>query len=216
MKKISVLACILISALAFTSPTSKYIKAMKTAITSLFQAKTMDDFAIAANTFERIGLAEENEWHPHYYLSLSRIFMSTQNTNPEEVDQLLDQAQKALDVVLRRHPSPHSEIEALQGFIHMLRIPIDPATRGPVMSGQAMEAFSKAVALNPQNPRAHFLLAQMQFGTASFFGSDIREACNSLDRAIELFENQPEPQKSLEPTWGEGQAKSLKRQCEGE
>jgi hypothetical protein len=216
MKKLFLLMCLILPYFVSAGSQSKYIEAMKAAIDALFQSENLEDYQAAANTFERIGLAEQNEWYPYYYLALTRIFMSTQNGNPKDVDVYLDQAQEAIDAAILRHQVPDSEITALQGFILMLRIPVDPATRGPQLSGAAMQKFSKAVQLNLENPRAHYLLANMQMGTAQFFGNGISEACVTLDRSIVLFENQIATDDLLAPIWGKEMAASLKKKCEQE
>jgi hypothetical protein len=216
MKKVILTLCILIPLVISAEPNSKYVKAMQAAIESLFQSETLEDYTVSANTFERIGLAEKNEWHPYYYLALSRILLSTQSVGSEDIDLYLDQAQSALDTATSRYSQPNSEIVSLQGFIHMLRIPVDAATRGPQYSGLAMQKFQKAVGLNPENPRALYLLANMQLGTAQFFGSGISEACATLDRSLQLFEGQKEPHHPLDPVWGRDWADSLKKQCEKE
>jgi hypothetical protein len=216
MKKVILTLCILIPFIISAEPNSKYVKAMQAAIEALFQSETLEDYTASANTFERIGLAEKNEWHPHYYLALSRILLSTQSFAQEDVDLYLDQAQSALDTATSRYAQPNSEIVSLQGFIYMLRIPVDAATRGPQYSGLAMQKFQKAVGLNPENPRALYLLANMQMGTAQFFGSGISEACETLDRSIQLFEHQQLSENSLDPVWGEEWAHNLKKRCEKE
>lgn len=216
MKNLILTLCMFIPLAISAETNSTYVKAMQAAIKALFQSETLEEFNASANTFERIGLAEEKEWHPHYYLALSRIMISTQNISPEDVDRYLDQAQAAIKIAIDRHPQPNSEITSLQGFVHMLRIPVDPATRGPQYSGFAMQEFQKAVALDQENPRALYLLANMQMGTAQFFGSGITEACATLDRSIQLFEHQQTPENTLDPVWGEEWALELKKRCEKE
>jgi cytochrome c-type biogenesis protein CcmH/NrfG len=95
----------------------------------------------------------------------------------------------------------------------MIRVTVDPATRGQQYSTLAYQSFNKAVAINPENPRALTLLAQMQFGTAQFFGSPTTEACATVTKALEKFAATSEP-KPLAPEWGKGMAEGLKGKCQ--
>ena len=94
----------------------------------------------------------------------------------------------------------------------MIRLTVDPGSRGPQYSGLAMQSFGRAVALNPNNPRALSLLAQMQLGTAQFFGSPITEACNTNKKALELFDTD-QHENPLAPTWGKSVAEAMVTQC---
>jgi len=197
--------------MAATTP-SQYETAMQSAIEKLYQARSAEDFQAAANTFDRIGQKEADKWHPKYYRAYAQVMMGAQTTEGEQIDKFLDLALENVNAAKALEEN-NSEILALEGFIHMLRIPVDPATRGPQYSGMSMGALQQAVALDPNNPRAHMLISDMQFGTARFFGSDTSEACASLEKAIELFESF-EPKHALDPMWGAAWAEQKKGQCE--
>jgi hypothetical protein len=77
----------------------------------------------------------------------------------------------------------------------------------------AMQAFSKAVALNPNNPRALSLLAQMQFGTAQFFKQTPTDACTTARKAATLFESTQVSENPLAPTWGKEMNQGLLANC---
>jgi len=213
MKKLVLLTCILIPFFLTGKSTSDYIKTMNANIKMLFESDNIEEYTQVANTFERISMVEEDKWHPMYYLALTKILMSTRTTEAEDIDVYLDQAQAALDKAVALYKAPHSELVALQGFIHMLRIPVDAASRGPQYSGMAMTELSKSIELGPENPRAHYIMANMQIGTARFFGNDYSQACKTLEESIRLFENQTNPQHPLDPFWGKDWAQALTTQC---
>ncbi|MEL7002590.1 MAG: hypothetical protein AAFN93_07620, partial [Bacteroidota bacterium] len=106
-----------------------------------------------------------------------------------------------------------SELMALEGFIHMIRLSVDPASRGQQYSGLSMSAYGKALALNPNNPRASYLMAQMKIGTARFFGSDTTEACGELKSALGKFDTY-NSDNVLSPQWGRRQAEAAIGQCD--
>jgi hypothetical protein len=76
----------------------------------------------------------------------------------------------------------------------------------------AFQSLGKAVAVNPENPRALALLAQMQYGMAQFFGSPTTEACATLTKSLEKFESY-KSENPLAPQWGKKMAEGLKTKC---
>ena len=137
--------------------------------------------------------------------------MANKANEPTVKDNFLDLADASLKKA-KTIITSESEIVALEGFILMLRISVDPAARGQKYSSMAMNSFGKAIEINPENPRALALMAQMQHGTATFFKSSTEEACGTVDKAIEKFatytSNNP-----LAPQWGKGMTVELKRNC---
>jgi hypothetical protein len=137
--------------------------------------------------------------------------MSNREKENTKKDSYLDLAVADLEKAKTILPDD-SELMALEGFIQMLRIGIDPATRGQQYSGLAMQSFGKAMALNPENPRAMALMAQMQFGTAKFFGSSTADACSLVTKATEKFSTY-KSENPLAPQWGREMNEGLKAQC---
>jgi tetratricopeptide (TPR) repeat protein len=189
----------------------KYVAAMQKNIRVLYQATEIGELQQAVNGLERIASVEKTKWEPFYYASFGYIMMANREKDGVKKDAYLDQAMTSLDQA-KAILSNDSEIIALDGFISMLRIAVDPATRGPQYAAQAMQAFEKASAINPENPRALALKAQMQYGTAQFFGSPATEACATLNAALEKF-NTFKSDNPLAPRWGKGVAEELKKKC---
>ncbi|GAB1446897.1 MAG: hypothetical protein KF860_08490 [Cyclobacteriaceae bacterium] len=189
----------------------KYEQAMQTNIQAIYKAQTVEDMQQAVNAFERIGAAEKNKWEPFYYASFGYIMMSTREEDGSKKDIMLD---KATDVLKQAKTinANESEIVALDGFIYMMRVTVDPATRGQQYSGLAMQEFNKALAINPENPRAMYLLAQMEFGTAQFFKASTADACATAAKAIEKFDNYKN-ENALAPRWGKESAQRVASQC---
>lgn len=190
----------------------KYTEQMQKHIMQVYQAKSADDLQQSINALERIALAEKNKWEPYYYAAFAFVMMSNHTQEAGVKDQHLDKALSNIKSAKAINAN-ESELEALEGFVHMIRVSVDPASRGQQYSGMAFQAFGKALALNPNNPRALYLMAQMQLGTAQFFGQSTAEACGTLAKAIEVFEN-TQPESPLSPAWGKHQALGMKeRMC---
>ena len=215
MKKVSIITLASIM-LMFIVPSLRasdnpYLEAMQKNILLVYTSQSHDELQQAVNALHRIGGAEKDKWEPYYYAAFGYIMMATGEENGEQKDALLDQGLADIEKA-KLIKADESELVALEGFVHMIRITVDPASRGRQYSGLAMQTFGKAIAMNPDNPRALALMAQMQFGTAKFFGSDTAEACGTLHRALEKFEKYT-PATPLAPQWGQEMTMELKKAC---
>ena len=205
------IAILLVLMVTTLTAQDKYTETMLKNIESVYKAKTVAEHQDAANAFERIATAEKTRWEPYYYAAYSYIMMANVETENAKKDSYLDLATKDLDKA-KTIRANDSEIIALEGFVYMIRVTVDPASRGQEYSGKAFRSFSTAVALNPENPRALALLAQMQYGTAQFFGNSTVEACGTVDRSLQKFETF-KAESALTPQWGKQFAENLKSQC---
>lgn len=212
MKTTSITLIIFLCFSTFTMKAGAYEKAMLKNIATLHQAQSPDDMQAAANAFERIAQAETSEWLPRYYAAYAYITASAMTEGREKKDQYLDQAQILLDEATQLQQN-ESELVALQGYLYMIRVSADPATRGQQLAPKATQVLTQAVEMNPENPRALLLLGQMQFGTAQFFGTDVKEPCALISKSRTLLEKQEQPETSLMPTWGLYIAKMYQDSC---
>ncbi len=190
----------------------KYEQAMQTNIQAIYKAQTAEEMQQRINAFERIGAAEKSKWEPFYYASFGYIMMSTREEDGAKRDALLDKATEVLKKASSIKEND-SEITALEGFIYMMRVTVDPASRGQQYSGLAMQTFGKALGINPANPRAMALMAQMEFGTAQFFKSSTEGACEKASNAIAMFDAPPSSD-PLAPRWGKETAMQVAKQCQ--
>lgn len=190
---------------------TRYIEVMQNNIQSVYKAKSVSELQSAVNSLERIASAEKVKWEPFYYMSFAYVLMANLEQEAAKKDAYLDQANAAIEKASTINAN-ESEIVAMVGFIHMIRVTVDPASRGAQYSGLAMQAFGKANALNPENPRALALMAQMQHGTAKFFGSPITEACGTVNTALQKFDTY-KSDNPLAPQWGREMALGLKKEC---
>jgi hypothetical protein len=190
---------------------NKYAEAMAKNIHTVYTTQSIAELQNAVNALERIGVAEKTKWEPYYYAAFGYIMMATYEQNGNKKDTYLDEATKAI-AKAKTIVQNESEVVALEGFIHMIRVTVDPASRGQQYSGLAMQTFAKAITLNPENPRALALMAQMQFGTAQFLGSSTTEACTTNEAALQKFATS-KSDNPLAPQWGKKTAEELKKNC---
>lgn len=209
---IPVLLFVLILIVQTAFATDKYTEVMLKNIEAVYKAQSVEELQSLANTFHRIGEAEKGKWEPYYYEAFGYLMMTTREKEGSKKDAYLDLALKSVETAKGIQPN-ESELVALEGFVHMLRVTVDPASRGHMYSGMAFESFHRALGMNPENPRALNLLAQMEFGTAQFFGSPSTEACATLNKALEKFETY-KVENPLAPQWGKSMTESLKAKCQ--
>ncbi|SMD38113.1 hypothetical protein SAMN04488029_3639 [Reichenbachiella faecimaris] len=212
MKSLNILIVFVIAATFANAQNKKYIKTMESSIPTIYQAESIADLDASANKFDRIGQAEADQWEPYYYASLSYVFKAFRIEDLQAKDQILDQALVVLGKASTLSEN-NSEIIALQGFINMIKIGVDPGTRGQTLSPKIMADYGKALKLDPNNPRANLFMGQMLYGTAQFFGTGVDDACALVDKSIMLFESE-KPASSIAPSWGLPSAQQYKKQCE--
>ncbi|MGB3848485.1 MAG: hypothetical protein WA958_00845 [Tunicatimonas sp.] len=211
MKSLSLITALVFVFNLASAGAPSYQQAMEESIASLNQASDSKQLLAVANRFERIARAEKDEWLPWYYAAYATLNRAIGSDGASEKDQLLDQAQQYLDEATAVEEN-ESELVALQGYVHTIRVTVDPANRGPQLAPLATQTLGKAVQMNPDNPRALFLLGQMQYGTAQFFGADTAEACHLIQQAVAKYESVTS-EVALMPNWGEKSAQRMSEQC---
>ena len=189
-----------------------YENAMKKQLQEMKTIQTLEESQNVSNAFLRIAEVKKEEWLPLYYAA----YLQTLAAFRFEVnkDQYFDQAMELVKKADQVAPN-NSEIIALQGFIVMGKLTVDPMSRGQELSPQAMQLFGKAMALDKENPRATALMSQMQLGTAKFFGQGPEQACGLANVGLELFakEETKITENYLLPTWGKNQAQQVADAC---
>ena len=206
----TILAILIMVIPAFAND-GKYTEAMTRNIEMVYKAATAEELLQSVNAFDRIGNTEKSKWEPFYYASFGYVMLATRENDPIKKDGYLDQAKVEIEKAAGLK-TDESEIVAMEGFINMIRVTVDPATRGQQYSSKAMQSFSKALGLNPENPRALGLLAQMQFGTARFFNATTADACGTATKAMEKFGTYTS-ENTLAPVWGKSMVEGLLKQC---
>lgn len=209
IKFLLILMSCLLSNNVFAQTESRYEKALQAAIEELNAVKDLQTLQQLANKLERISQAETAEWLPDYYLGYTYLQMAGRSKD-KEAARYLELSQQLLDRLQKKEPA-NSEVLTLQGYKHMLYVAADPANRGAEYTPRTMEAFQRAIALDSGNPRAYLLMGRMQYGVANFFGSSTDDACQMIQRAMQLFEQEEED--ALQPRWGKEMAAASARMC---
>ena len=165
----------------------------------------------ASAMYERIASAEKNSWLPNYYVALVNTTTSFSEKDKSKADLLLTKAQDALDIEMIKDQN-NSELYVMQALIYTAWVVQDPMTNGQKYSAKVMEAYAKAKAIDPNNPRAVFGEADYQLGGAKWTGVDTKPLCVQVDKAVELFATF-KPETPFSPKWGLERALESQKNC---
>ena len=208
---ISILIGMFISAHVIAGNEKAYNKVMSANITALNAAKTLESFDPIVHKFIRIGEAEKDKWLPYYYVSLAYVWKGFRLKEAAEKDKNLTESLKYIDKA-KSLAENNAEVIALEGFIYMMQISIDPGSRGQSITPKAFGNFNQALAIQPTNPRALLFKGQMQYGMSQFFGSGTEEACAMILKSVELFDKDEKADSNL-PAWGLSSANQYIENC---
>ena len=214
MKNLLLIALLSSSTLLLSFNTAGYESAMRSTLDDLKNIQNLSDLMAIANKFDRIGAAEKDQWLPYYYSAYCYILMTTQEPDVKKWDDYLNTADANIGKAEQINANM-VEILALKGFSSMMRINVDPAVRGQEYSMKSAGYLQQANQMDDQNPRVILMMAQMQYGTAQFFGSDTAPICDQFKKAVKLFDQQSTDADSILPSWGKPQAQSMVKNCEG-
>ena len=214
MKNLLLTTLLSASTLLFSFNTGGYESAMKSTLADMNKIQNLFDLVAIANKFDRIGAAEKDQWLPYYYSAYCYILMTTQESDVTKWDDYLNTADVNIGKAEKLNPDM-VEILALKGFSSMMRINVDPAARGQEYSMKSVGYLQQANQFDEQNPRVMLMMAQMQYGTAQFFGTDTAPICDQFKKAVALFDQESNDTGSIFPSWGKPQALSMVKNCEG-
>ncbi|MBX7124073.1 MAG: hypothetical protein K1X47_00125 [Cyclobacteriaceae bacterium] len=193
------------------NPTDRYVESMTRQIATLYQANSPELLQTSVNAFDRIAQVESQHWEPLYYSAFGNIMLAIRETSAARKDQYLDLALASVQKAQALQPA-NGEITAMEGFVYMIRVTVDPGARGQQYSAMAFGAINKALAMSPGNPRALGLLAQMELGTARFFNASTAGACETARKALAQYDSF-QPENELTPMWGREMTEEVLKNC---
>ncbi len=186
---------------------SGYEKAMEKAFQYWSEGKTKE----AAALFERVSQAETDNWLPTYYTANVLIATSFSVDSMELRTAMLKKAEKNIALAHERSPD-NSEILTLEGVLYTSYVAMDPAVYAMQYSNKIMNLHTKAIELDPKNPRAQVNKIEYEMGSARFFGQDLRPFCDRMKEIIPLFKEQ-ESEVPFAPSWGIERAEQVANSC---
>jgi len=192
---------------------SKYISAMKKNIAKIDSAQSVDDFLDAANSFERIALAEKDKWIPYYYASMVYVLASFTDTLNEKKDGYLDKSDYFINIADSLQQD-ESEIYTMKGMIAQARMSIDPMNRWQKYGSSSTQNFQKAIELDTLNPRPEYLIGVSLFYTPEQFGGGPQAAKPYFEKSLKKYD-EFKPDNELMPNWGREMVEQMMKQIGG-
>lgn len=212
MKKVSlILGTLLIAALVWGQEDQYYAK-MAESLQGFASSSTVEDYQDLANNFKVIANVEQEEWLPLYYEAHCYILMSFSDQATNEMrDTYLETASGLVDKMSELAPG-EAEVAVMTAFYHTAYLVVDPPQRAMSTSPLIHAAIGKALAIEPDNPRAVFLRISNEMGTASFFGEDTTPYCEQASALLNNWDNYV-LKSPIHPDWGKEEVKGIVSSC---
>ena len=177
----------------------------------LNNAGTSAEFTNAATYFEGLSEEKPGQWLSLYYTGLSYVMAAQKSSDKNTIDKLLDKAQKFIDKSSGLK-SGEPEIQILQAFLYQMRLLADPQNRALSFSQKADATLKKAVAKDPSNPRAYFLMGNNVYYTPPIFRGGPKNALPLFLKAKDKFVTY-KTELLFHPQWGEKQNNEMIKAC---
>ena len=205
MKKIILSFFILLAGIL--NAQDQYTKGMEKAMQLWSEKKTIE----ASNLFERIAMAEDDNWLPYFYVSVVNTTASFGEKDVKKLTPQLEKSKEFIDIAKRLSPN-NPEILIQEAMINTAWIAFDGATYGMTLSGKNAKLYNQALQLAPKNPRVILSKAEWDMGSARYFGKDTTPYCNDIERALELFATF-KSDIPFYPVWGKERAEQVLAEC---
>jgi len=206
MKKITLCLIGLLLTSAAWAQQTKYQQAMVRNLATLDTVTRKTTYRALIDAFERIHRVETSEWAPVYYMAYCAAELAKAERDPAKIDAAADRAEAYLNTADSLHANP-VEVLCLRSILAFARLNVDFMERGPKYMKLGNQYLQKALAKDPDNPRANLLLAQSSLFTPEQFGGDKQAGYKLLKRANQLYAT--EPTDPIAPTWGKDIAAQL-------
>ncbi|MES2645748.1 MAG: hypothetical protein V4717_02645 [Bacteroidota bacterium] len=208
MKKITAITLLFIAITnSIFAQSEKYQEFMKKNIATVYTAATTDDFQNAANNFERIAVAEKEQWQPYYFAGYSLVMKAFFTKDKSQVDGICDKADELIAIAESLNNN-NSEITTLKAMVLQARLSVDQS-RGMTMGPKSSMLLQQALTQQPaNNPRTYTQLAQTMYYTPTAFGGGKDVGIGMLKKAMAAYETF-KPASELDPNWGKEYAEGL-------
>lgn len=193
-------ALLFLAAGAQAQTNEKYVKAMEKALAGLDTTRSVSDWLERSNTFERIAQKESGEWLPAYYVALCQSMLFNLDEDATKHEALCDKMDRYLTIADSLRPG-NAEIYVLESIAAGMRIRLNPMVNGQKYGPLSGMLLEKALAIDPENPRAYMQKGITLFFTPPQWGGDPEKGKELMETAEQKFEAF-KPASSIDPNWG--------------
>lgn len=212
MKKLFLFS-LLISISVFTfSQSDKYMGAMQKNLSGIDSGFRNPAYLLTlANNFERIAIAEKNQWLPYYYAAYCQVNNGFMEQDKDKVDAIADKANMLIAKADSMAPN-NSEISCIKSMIATCHMMVNPMQRYMEYGQESGGNIEKAIAQDPTNPRPYMLKGQSLKYTPEQFGGGCSVAKPILQTALDKY-SVFKPASEIAPVWGKTRVEMLMKEC---
>jgi hypothetical protein len=212
MKKTTLFLCAMLISTLVMGGDETYYQKMGETLSGFSTCTSVEDYQNLANKFRVIANVETEEWLPLYYEAQCYIMISFMNgLSAQEKDAYLEKASSILDQM--NEMAPHeAEIKVLEAFYLTGSLVVNPPQRAMNTTPLIHSAIAKALAMEPNNPRAIFLRISNEMGTASYFGEDTEPYCAQARELLQNWDSY-ELRSPIHPNWGKEEVEGIVNSC---
>ena len=207
MKNLVVLFVLLLQ-LPLQAQSPNQAKVLESAVMQFNQANNPNSYKQLYLQFEQLYSVDKTNWLIPYYAGMTKSIMCLLKMGDRDAlanDALLWVARaKAIEV--------NDEIYCAESLAYTAKMSVNPALRWFTYEGKIKNTLSLAKKLNPSNPRAYVLEANIQQKLPFIFGGGCKSAKQLIQKA-ELFISNQNRANSIEPSWGIQSLVKLKKAC---
>jgi hypothetical protein len=207
MKNLVVLFVLLLQ-LPLQAQSPNQFKVLESAVIQFNQANNPNSYKQLYLQFEQLYSVDKTNWLIPYYAGMTKSIMCLLKMGDRDAlanDALLWVARaKAIEV--------NDEIYCAESLAYTAKMSVNPALRWFTYEGKIKNTLSLAKKLNPSNPRAYILEANIQQKLPFIFGGGCKSAKPLIQKA-ELFISNQNRANSIEPSWGIQSLVKLKKAC---
>ncbi len=207
MKNLLVLFVLLLQ-LPLQAQSPNQAKVLESAVMQFNQANNPNSYKQLFLQFEQLYSVDKTNWLIPYYAGMTKSIMCLLKMGDRDAlanDALLWVARaKAIEV--------NDEIYCAESLAYTAKMSVNPALRWFTYEGKIKNTLSLAKKLNPSNPRAYVLEANIQQKLPFIFGGGCKSAKPLIQKA-ELFISNQNRANSIEPSWGIQSLVKLKKAC---
>jgi len=199
---------ILLMQLTVQAQTTNQSKALEDAVMQFNQTNKGQGYQELYLQFEQLYAINKTNWLIPYYAGMTRSIMCLLKMGDR--DALANDA--LLWVGRAKLIAQNDEIYCAESLANTAKMSVNPALRWFSYEGKIKNALRLAKKLNPNNPRAYILEANIQQKLPFIFGGGCKSVKPLIQKA-ELCFNAQTKVGSVEPTWGIQSLVQLKKAC---
>ena len=212
MKKLFLLSAVIFLTINVFAQSEKYIAVMKSNIAAIDTSfKNPANLLSLANNFERIAVAEKNQWLAYYYAALCQVNYTYMEQDKSKIDAIADKATELIDKADALQPN-NSEISCIKSMIASAHMMVNPMQRFMEYGPESQSYIEAAMQQDPTNPRPEYLKGQGLKYTPEQFGGGCATAKPVLQSSLDKF-NKFKPASEIHPNWGKQRVELLLGEC---